>query len=138
MRVSGRKAAPRPKNAPPISIYRVRRRRRAEPPAGGAHDLKTWPRRLPSVGAQNVAALRALQGMTMSMENLADPESARKPVHPSQAAGSERAPGPLARFAALAGGGPVLMTTARFGRSSVRNAAYRLRERRPDLHLRLS
>jgi hypothetical protein len=74
----------------------------------------------------------------MSMKNLADPESACKPVQPGQAAGSERAPGPLARFAALAGGGPVLMTTARFGRSSVRNAAYRLRERRPDLHLKLS
>jgi hypothetical protein len=46
--------------------------------------------------------------------------------------------GPLARFAALAGGGPVLITTARFGRSPVRNAAYRLRARRPDLHLELS
>jgi hypothetical protein len=76
--------------------------------------------------------------MTMSRKNLADPESACKPVQPGQAAGSERAPGALARFAALAGGGPVLMTTARFGRSSVRNAAYRLRERRPDLHLELS
>ena len=30
------------------------------------------------------------------------------------------------------------MTTARFGRSPVRNAAYRLRARRPDLHLKLS
>jgi len=59
-------------------------------------------------------------------------------VQPGQAAGSERAPGSLARFAALAGGGPVLMTTARFGRSPVRNAAYRLRARRPDLHLKLS
>jgi hypothetical protein len=76
--------------------------------------------------------------MTMSRKNLADPESTRKPVQPGQAAGSERAPGSLARFTALAGGGPVLMTTARFGRSSVRNAAYRLRERRPDLHLKLS
>jgi hypothetical protein len=74
----------------------------------------------------------------MSRKNLADPESTRKPVQPGQAAGSERAPGPLARFAALAGCGPVLMTTAQFGRSSVRNAAYRLRERRPDLHLKLS
>ena len=74
----------------------------------------------------------------MSMKNLADPESTCKPVQPGQAAGSERAPGPLARFATLAGGGPVLMTTARFGRSPVRNAAYRLRERRPDLHLKLS
>lgn len=46
--------------------------------------------------------------------------------------------GPLARFATLAGGGPVLMTTAQFGRSAVRNAAYRLRERRPDLDLKLS
>ena len=74
----------------------------------------------------------------MSMKNLADPESARKPVQPGQAAGSERAPGALARFAKLAGGGAVLMTTARFGRSPVRSAAYRLRERRPDLDLKLS
>ena len=74
----------------------------------------------------------------MSRKNLADPESACKPVQPGQAAGSKRAPGPLARFAMLAAGGPVLMTTARFGRSSVRDAAYRLRDRRPDLHLKLS
>jgi hypothetical protein len=74
----------------------------------------------------------------MSRKNLADRESQCKPVQLGQAAASERAPGPLARFTALAGGGPVLMTTARFGRSSVRNAAYRLRERRPDLHLKLS
>ena len=74
----------------------------------------------------------------MSWKYLADPEWACKPVQPDQAAGSERAPGPLARFATLAGGGPVLMTTARFGRSPVREAAYRLRERRPDLDLKLS
>jgi hypothetical protein len=76
--------------------------------------------------------------MTMSGKNLADPESVCKPVQPGQAAGSEQALGPLARFAALAGGGPVLMTTARFGRSPVRNVAHRLRARRPDLHLELS
>jgi hypothetical protein len=46
--------------------------------------------------------------------------------------------GPLARFAKLAGSGPVLMTTTQFGRSRVRDAAYRLRERRPDLNLILS
>jgi hypothetical protein len=47
--------------------------------------------------------------------------------------------GPLARFTRLAGGGgPVLMTTARFGRSPVRQAAYRLRAQRPDLDLKLS
>jgi hypothetical protein len=46
--------------------------------------------------------------------------------------------GPLARFAVLAGSGPVLMTTAQFGRSPVRDAAYRLRARRPDLDLKLS
>jgi hypothetical protein len=74
----------------------------------------------------------------MSRKNLADPESACKPVRPGRVGGLERAPGPLARFATLAGGGPVLMTTARFGRSPVRNAAYRLRERRPDLDLKLS
>jgi hypothetical protein len=33
--------APRPQDTPPISLYRVRRQRRAKPPAGGAHDLKT-------------------------------------------------------------------------------------------------
>jgi hypothetical protein len=44
----------------------------------------------------------------------------------------------LARFAALAGSGPVLMMTARFGRSPVRDAGYRLRERCPDLDLKLS
>jgi hypothetical protein len=74
----------------------------------------------------------------MSGKNLTDRESACKPVQPGQAAGSESAPGPLVRFAALAGGKPVLMTTARFGRSAVRNAAYRLRARRPDLDLKLS
>jgi hypothetical protein len=74
----------------------------------------------------------------MSTKNLADPESACKPVQAGRAAFSERTPGALARFAALAGGGPVLMTTAQFGRSPVRQAAYRLRERRPDLDLKLS
>jgi hypothetical protein len=74
----------------------------------------------------------------MSMKNLADPESIGKPVRPGRAAGLKRAPSTLARFAALAAGGPVLMMTARFGRSPVRDAAYRLRERRPDLHLKLS
>jgi hypothetical protein len=74
----------------------------------------------------------------MNRKNLADPESACKPVQPGQAAASERAPGALERFAKLAGGGPVLMTTARFGRSPVRNAAYRLRARRPDFHLKPS
>jgi hypothetical protein len=74
----------------------------------------------------------------MNMKNLADPESAGKPVHPDGAAGGERAPGLLARFAALADGGPVLMMTGRFGRSPVREAAYRLQARRPDLDLKLS
>jgi hypothetical protein len=45
--------------------------------------------------------------------------------------------GPLGRFATLTGG-PVLMTTAQFGRSPVREAAYRLRDRRPDLNLKPS
>lgn len=48
------------------------------------------------------------------------------------------AAGPLTRFARLAGGGPALMMTARFGRSSVRDAAYRLRERYHGLALTLS
>lgn len=45
---------------------------------------------------------------------------------------------PLDRFAALAGGSTVLVTTARFGRSPVRQAAYRLRGQHRDLNLRLS
>jgi hypothetical protein len=49
-----------------------------------------------------------------------------------------RPPGPFERLAALAGGGPVLMATARFGRSPVRDEAYRLRTRRRDLDLKLS
>ena len=39
--VSGRSAASRPQDTRPISLYRVRRQRRAEPSARGAHDLKT-------------------------------------------------------------------------------------------------
>jgi hypothetical protein len=74
----------------------------------------------------------------MSMKNLADPESTGKPVQPDRAAVSGRRPGPLARFATLAGCGPVLMTTARFGRSPVRDAAYRFRAQRRDLDLKLS
>jgi hypothetical protein len=72
------------------------------------------------------------------MEDVADPKSAGKPVQPDRAAGAERTPGPLARFAALAGNGPVLMMTARFGRSPVRQAAYRLRAQRRDLDFKLS
>ena len=71
------------------------------------------------------------------MKDLADPESACKPVQPGRAAALGR-PGPLARLAALAGGGPVLMATARFGRSPVREEAYRLRASRRDLDLKLS
>jgi hypothetical protein len=74
----------------------------------------------------------------MSKKCLTDPQCACKPVHPDRAAGSGRPQGPLARFATLAGGGPVLITTAQFGRSPVRDAAYRLRDRRPDLDLMLS
>ena len=46
--------------------------------------------------------------------------------------------GPLDRFAALAGRGAILLMTARFGRSPVREAASRLRARRRDLDFRLS
>jgi hypothetical protein len=52
--------------------------------------------------------------------------------------GSERLPGPLDRFAALTRGGAVLMMTARFGRSPVRDAAYHLRTRHRELDLTLS
>jgi hypothetical protein len=38
----------------------------------------------------------------------------------------------------MAGNGPVLLTTARFGRSRVRDTAYRLCERSPDLDLKMS
>jgi hypothetical protein len=64
-------------------------------------------------------------------------QSACKPEQAASAGSGQRA-GPLARFAALAGGGPVLLMTARFGRSPVRDAAYRLRDRHPDLDLKLS
>jgi hypothetical protein len=46
-------------------------------------------------------------------------------------------PGPLERFATPTGG-PVLMTTTQFGRSPVREAAYRLRARRRDLDFKPS
>lgn len=46
--------------------------------------------------------------------------------------------GPLDRFVALAGAGAVLVMTARFGRSPVRQAAYRFRAQQRDLDLRLS
>jgi hypothetical protein len=74
----------------------------------------------------------------MSQNCLPDPELACKRVQPDRAAGSGNLLGALARFATLAGGGPVLTTTAQFGRSPVRAAAYRLRDRRPHLHLELS
>ena len=74
----------------------------------------------------------------MSKKCLTDPELASKPLQPDRAAGSGRPQGPLARFATLAAGGPVLMMTAQFGRAPVRDAAYRLRDRRPDLNLKPS
>jgi hypothetical protein len=46
--------------------------------------------------------------------------------------------GPLERLAALAGGGAVLMMTARFGRSPVREAAYRLCAQHRSLDLKPS
>ena len=49
-----------------------------------------------------------------------------------------RPPRPVDRFAALASGRPVLMMTARFGRSPVREAAYRFCASRRDLDLKLS
>jgi hypothetical protein len=52
--------------------------------------------------------------------------------------GAGRLLGPLERFANIASGGAVLMMTARFGRSPVREAAYRLCARRPDLDLKPS
>jgi hypothetical protein len=51
---------------------------------------------------------------------------------------SGRPPGPFDRLATLAGGGAVLMMTARFGRSPVREVAYRIRARCRDLDLKLS
>ena len=72
----------------------------------------------------------------MSMKDLAGSESARKPVPPGRAASLSL--GPLARFAPHAGSGPVLMMTARFGRSPARKAAYRLRASRRDLDFKLS
>jgi len=47
-------------------------------------------------------------------------------------------PNTFGRFVALAGSGPVLMMTGRFGRSWVREAAYLFRARRRDLDFRPS
>jgi hypothetical protein len=66
----------------------------------------------------------------MSLKCLTDSELACKPVH--------RSLSPLERFASLARSGAVLMTTARFGRSPMRDAAYRLRALRRDLDLKPS
>lgn len=74
----------------------------------------------------------------MQVEGVADPQCACKRELPGSVPGSRRPQGPLARFAALTGGGPVLMMTARFGRSPVRAAAYRLRDRCPYLDLKQS
>jgi hypothetical protein len=74
----------------------------------------------------------------MDRNCVTDHQCASKPVQPDRAAGARRPPGLIARFATLAGGGPVLMMTAQFGRSPVRDAAYRLRDWRPDLDLKLS
>jgi hypothetical protein len=74
----------------------------------------------------------------MSLKDLTESESPCKPGDTGGAYTSGRPFGPLARFAALTGGGPVLVTTARFGRSPVRNAAYRFRDRHPQLDLKLS
>jgi len=49
-----------------------------------------------------------------------------------------RPAGALDGLAALAGGGPILVMTAGFGRSPVRQAGYRLRAKRRDLNLKLS
>jgi hypothetical protein len=51
--------------------------------------------------------LRALQGMRMSTNDLADPRSACKRLQPGRTVGSERTPGALERLATLAGGGPI-------------------------------
>lgn len=51
---------------------------------------------------------------------------------------SGRPPSPFERFATLAGGGAVLMMTARFGRSPVREGADRLRARHRNLDLKPS
>jgi len=65
----------------------------------------------------------------MSSEFLADAESVCKPA---------RRVSPLERFTALGGAGPLLMMTARFGRSPVRDAAYRFRAKHRDLEVKLS
>jgi hypothetical protein len=73
----------------------------------------------------------------MSLKDLIESESPCKPGD-TGAYTSGRPFSPLASFAALTGGGPVLVTTARFGRSAVRDAAYRFRDRHPELDLKLS
>jgi hypothetical protein len=57
---------------------------------------------------------------------------------PGRGLGSGRPAGSLERFTALAGGEAVLIMTARFGRSAVRDAAYRFRAKHRDLDLKLS
>jgi hypothetical protein len=57
---------------------------------------------------------------------------------PSRQTGPGRTPSLFDRFATLAGGGPILMMSARFGRSPVREAANRLRAQHRHLDLKLS
>jgi len=59
-------------------------------------------------------------------------------TQPGPATGAVRPVGLLERFTALSGSGAVLMMTARFGRSPVREAAYRFHTRYRDLDLKLS
>jgi hypothetical protein len=74
----------------------------------------------------------------MDRKLLTDSLAASKPAQPGRAAASGRPLGPLGRFAALTSGGQVLMMTARFGRSRVRDAAHRFCEGHPDLELKPS
>jgi len=57
---------------------------------------------------------------------------------PSRQTGPGRTPSLFDRFATLAGGGPILMMSARFGRSPVREAANRLHAQHRHLDLKLS
>ena len=94
------------------------------------------PGRLVRRNSKLSGVVSAAKRIAVSSKRVTDPQCTSKPVRPGQTAGPGRGQGPLTRSSTLAGGGPVLMMTAQFGRSSVRDAAYRLRDRHPDLDLR--
>ena len=84
--------------------------------------------RLPQKGEHREACSTMASGVEQR-------RASRAEAHPMSAVPRT---GPLERFATLTGGGAVLMMTAHFGRSPVRDAAYRFRAQHRDLDLKLS